>query len=161
MAESNGPEKIGQFTFTEDEIIRFAQLYDPQLFHTDPKAAERGMFGVLIASGWHVAMAWMGCFVRHTGVPADYVEGEETDEARILCPVGVGISCDKMRWHAPVRVNDTIIFDTEVLSRRASSSRPGWEVVFRRSHARREDGTLVMSHEITHLMPVSTPPAGT
>lgn len=160
MPEASGPEELGRFTFTQDEIIRFARLYDPQPFHTDPAAAGRGMFGMLIASGWHVAMEWMAHFVRHVGMPPDHVEGMETDEARFLCPAGLGIGCDKMRWHAPVRVNDTLIFETEVISRRTSASRPGWEVIVRRNHARLEDGTVAMSHEITHLMPIRTPSTG-
>ncbi len=159
MSAAAGPVEIGRFTFTEEEVIRFAKLYDPQPFHTDPEAGKRGMFGVLIASGWHVAMVWMASFVRHTGMPPDYVDGMESDEARFLCPVGLGIGCDKLRWHEPVRVNDTLVFDTEVLSRRASASRPGWEILHRRNHARREDGTLVMSHEVTHLMPIPAPPS--
>ena len=35
---------LGEHTFGEDEIIRFARAYDPQYFHTDPTlAADIGM----------------------------------------------------------------------------------------------------------------------
>src|ERR1700709_1795682 len=44
---------LGSHLFSEAEIIRFAQLYDPQYFHTDPEAAKLGPFGGLVASGWH------------------------------------------------------------------------------------------------------------
>ena len=45
--------EAGPASVTEQEIVAFAQAYDPQWFHTDPEAAERGHFAGLIASGWH------------------------------------------------------------------------------------------------------------
>ncbi len=45
--------KAGPYAVSEDEVRRFAEAYDPQWFHTDPKAAAHGRFGGLIASGWH------------------------------------------------------------------------------------------------------------
>ena len=36
-------------TVTEDMIVEFAKVYDPQLFHIDPKAAQQTHFGGLIA----------------------------------------------------------------------------------------------------------------
>ena len=44
---------LGSHDFTEAEIIRFGQLYDPQYFHVDPDAARHSHFGGLVASGWH------------------------------------------------------------------------------------------------------------
>lgn len=46
---------IGSHTFSQEEIIRFAKLYDPQYFHTDPELAQHSHFGGIIASGWHTA----------------------------------------------------------------------------------------------------------
>ena len=40
-----------EYTVGEQEILRFAELWDPQWFHTDPHAAEDGPYGGLIASG--------------------------------------------------------------------------------------------------------------
>src|SRR5207247_8684918 len=45
----------GSNAVEQTEIIAVAQRYDPQYFHTDPVAAKRSPFGVLIASGWHTA----------------------------------------------------------------------------------------------------------
>ena len=47
--------EAGPASVTEQEIVAFAQAYDPQWFHTDPEAAERGHFAGLIASGWHTS----------------------------------------------------------------------------------------------------------
>ena len=39
-------------TITEAQILEFALHYDPQPFHLDKGAAERSIYGGLIASGW-------------------------------------------------------------------------------------------------------------
>ena len=51
--------EMGRHTFTEAEIIEFAQQFDPQPFHTDPVAAKASFFGGLIASGWHTCAVCM------------------------------------------------------------------------------------------------------
>ena len=54
-----GRRDLGTYTFTEEEIVRFAKKDDPQPFHVDPDAAKNSIFGGLIASGWHTAAIWM------------------------------------------------------------------------------------------------------
>ena len=54
---------LGSTSFTEQEIVDFARTYDPQSFHVDRAAAEKSMFGGIIASGWHVASKMMRLFV--------------------------------------------------------------------------------------------------
>jgi acyl dehydratase len=44
---------LGSHTVTSAEITGFARTWDPQFFHVDEKAAGRGLFGGLIASGIH------------------------------------------------------------------------------------------------------------
>ena len=34
------PFPLGSHSFTEDEIVRFGKLYDPQYFHVDAEAAK-------------------------------------------------------------------------------------------------------------------------
>ena len=36
---------------SEALIVEFARFYDPQVFHTDPRAAAESIYGGLIASG--------------------------------------------------------------------------------------------------------------
>ena len=47
--------RFGTIAVEADEIVAFANRFDPQTLHTDPKAAKSGPFGGLIASGWHTA----------------------------------------------------------------------------------------------------------
>ena len=46
---------LGSYIFTEENIIKFAQQFDPQPFHIDPEAAKDSPYGGLTASGWHTA----------------------------------------------------------------------------------------------------------
>ena len=45
--------ELGSYTPSREEVTSFAEAWDPQFFHTDLEAAERGLFGGLIASGIH------------------------------------------------------------------------------------------------------------
>lgn len=150
MAGSPGPREIGRFTFTRDEIVRFARAYDPQPFHVDEEAARGSPFGGLIASGWHTVCVWMGFFVRAHGA---LVQDQPTDSPARISPVGVGFGLAELKWPAPVRAGDEIVFFTEILESRPSGSRAGWTIYRRRNSARREDGTEVMSFELRHMAP--------
>src|SRR5207253_860799 len=55
---------LGELRVSEPEIVEFARKYDPQAFHVDPEAAQRSIFGGLIASGWHTGSMYMGLLVR-------------------------------------------------------------------------------------------------
>ncbi|HEU4514482.1 MAG TPA: MaoC/PaaZ C-terminal domain-containing protein [Nocardioidaceae bacterium] len=45
--------ELGSYTVSTDELTGFAAHWDPQFFHVDRDAADRGLFGGLIASGIH------------------------------------------------------------------------------------------------------------
>ena len=45
--------EYGYLTVTGEEIVAFAEQFDPQRIHVDRAYAEAGPFGGLIASGWH------------------------------------------------------------------------------------------------------------
>ena len=56
-----------EYEITLEEILDFAQKYDPQVFHTDPeKAKNHPIFKGIAASGWHtsaiVMRLWTECF---------------------------------------------------------------------------------------------------
>lgn len=95
-------------TVTEDEIIAFAKQYDPQWFHVSPELALQGPFSGLIASGWHscgIAMRLMVDHVLH-------------DSESFASP---GLSY--VKWHHPVRPDDTLRVRAEVLEVRRSESK--------------------------------------
>ena len=43
--------EVGKHTFTREEIVEFAQKFDPQPFHLDEAAAAESPFRGLVASG--------------------------------------------------------------------------------------------------------------
>ena len=94
---------------TREEIKRFASEFDPQPYHLDEAAAERTVFGGLVASGWHTAAMAMRLAV----------------ETR---PLGrhplLGLGVDELRWLAPVRPDDVIHLEGEVIELTPSRSKP-------------------------------------
>lgn len=96
-------------TLSADDIIEFAQLYDPQTFHTDPEAAKSSPYGGLIASGLQTIAVAFGQFIR-LGYYVDSSLG--------------GPATDDVEWLAPVRPNDELTTTVEVLEARPSKSKP-------------------------------------
>jgi acyl dehydratase len=125
-------ESFGTYEVTESEIVDFAERYDPQPMHLDPKAAAESMFGEVVASGWHTTAMCMRLLV----------ENYLADSAAMGSP-GV----DDLRWHEPVRPGDELTVETEVLEKRLSESRPDRGLVRVDVGVRNDEGTLVMSME--------------
>ena len=98
----------GTVTVTEQEIIDFARVFDPQLMHVDREAAAAGPFGEVIASGWHTISVMMRLFVDHF-LPLNGLASPGIDE---------------VRWLRPVRPNDTLRIRVSVLATRRSQSKP-------------------------------------
>ena len=42
-----------RYTVTQNEIVEFAQRYDPQVFHVDEGHSLTAELGGIMASGWH------------------------------------------------------------------------------------------------------------
>ena len=101
--------EAGPHLVTEDEVVGFARQWDPQWFHTDPDAAADGLFGGLIASGWHTCAIAMRLVVQAA------LEGSES-----LASPGI----DGIRWSRPVRPGDALRLRAEVIEARRSESRP-------------------------------------
>ena len=92
---------------TEDEIIDYAKLYDPQPFHTDPVEVHNSVFGGLVASGWYTAAITMRLIAL--------------GEVRIAGGL-IGLGVEELRWPRPVRPGDTLHVEVEVLEVRPSHS---------------------------------------
>ena len=101
--------EFGAIEVREDEVIAFAQRFDPQPMHVDPEGAKAGHFKGLIASGWHTAGLMMRLYVEH------YL----SHVASIASP---GI--DELRWLHPVRPGDTLHLRVTVVSAARSRSKP-------------------------------------
>ena len=101
--------ECGPYTVTEEEILEFAQKYDPQRFHVNKDSAALTIFKGLIASGWQTA----GLMMRMV------CDGFMLSSSSTGSP---GI--DSLKWLKPVRPGDTLKTVVEVLETRALNSKP-------------------------------------
>jgi acyl dehydratase len=108
--EVGSKNSFGNRAVTRDEVIDFASKYDPQPFHLDDEAATKTHFGRLSASGWHTCAMVMSMLV----------ENLKTNKQAGLGSPGV----DELRWLKPVFPGDTLRCETEVLSKRVSTTKP-------------------------------------
>jgi acyl dehydratase len=103
-------QAFGRYLVTREEVIEFAQKYDPQPFHLDDAFAATTHFGRLSASGWHTCAMVM----------AMLVENMKAHPAAGRGSPGV----DELRWLKPVYPGDVLRVETEVTEKRQSVSKP-------------------------------------
>tara|TARA_B110000196_G_scaffold81853_2_gene70525 strand:+ start:1102 stop:1548 length:447 start_codon:yes stop_codon:yes gene_type:complete len=96
-------------TLSEEDILKFANKYDPQPFHIDKNIAENSIYGGLIASGFQTIAVGAGQWLR-TGLQEGTGMG------------GPGLR--DIRWLAPVRPEDTLETTVEIANSRESISKP-------------------------------------
>jgi acyl dehydratase len=101
--------EFGGKTLSKEDIVRFAREYDPQPFHVDEEAAERSVFGGLIASGWQTCGLAMRMMC----------------DAYLLDAASAGSpGVENIRWLLPVRPGDTLRVRLTVLEARVLQSKP-------------------------------------
>jgi acyl dehydratase len=100
--------ELGSWTPTAEEIISFAEKWDPQSFHVDEEAAATGPFGGLVASGWHGLCMWGKLYVEAVHVRAASMGGGAMHDMQFVKPIRPG-----MTLHARI----TVLEATESKSR--------------------------------------------
>jgi acyl dehydratase len=140
---------LGSFTFTADNIKKFAARFDPQRFHLDEEAGRQSLFGGLAASGWHVGSICMKLLVADGQLQASeaIARGEE------VAVWGPSPGFRDLRWIKPVLAGDTIAYATEVESLRTSEKRPEWGILQARNTGVNQRGELVFSLLATVFVP--------
>jgi acyl dehydratase len=135
---------LGSHDFTEAEIIRFGQLYDPQYFHLDPQAAKHSHFGGLVASGWHTVTVGHRHMVDALFAEEDRLRGLGQEPGVSGPSPGV----NKMEFKAPVRPGDSVTYTLVVTGKRPSNSIPGWGLLFNTLEAVNQRGEMVYHAEL-------------
>lgn len=135
---------LGPVRVREEDIIAFAQRYDPQYFHLDPVAARQSPYGGLIASGWHTCALMMRLLVDH------FLSAESS-----LGSPGI----DELRWRAPVRPEDRLSVHLRVIEARPSQSKPDRGLIRTAIEVRNQRGEAVMT--LTAMNLVRRRPEGT
>ena len=144
-----GRREVGSFTFTADEIKRFARKYDPQRFHLSEEEGRKSLFGGLAASGWHVASVCMKLMVTS----AQRITREAVARGETVAAGGPSPGFRDLRWIKPVMAGDTISYVSEVENLRASASRPEWGIVEIRNTGTNQHGEVVFSYLGTGFVP--------
>ncbi len=125
-------QTFGSYTVTEEEILSFAEQYDPQEFHVDVDAAEESMFGELVASGWHSTAISMRILVDN------FFENSGS-----LGSPGV----ESVTWPAPVRPGETLSLTLEVTDKRPLESDPSRGLVTMSLEMQNEDDETKLTME--------------
>ena len=122
--------EFGPVLVDQDEIIDFAQKFDPQYFHNDPVQAKDSIYGGLIASGWHTASMMMRLLVEH------------------FLPINASLGSpgvDELRWLKPVFPKDELRVITEVLDSKPSMSKPDRGIITTLIKVFNQNDEMVMS----------------
>ncbi len=82
--------ELGSHTVTGEELTSFAEAWDPQFFHVDEEAAERGLFGGLIASGIHTMAVFQRLSVAGFWSRTATIAARGIRDARFLSPMRPG-----------------------------------------------------------------------
>lgn len=129
--------EAGPYRVEAQDIVEFAQQWDPQWFHTQPQAALHGPFGGLIASGWHT------CSIAMRLVAEAFLTGSESFASPGL---------NYIKWPAPVRPDDALMLKATVLE--ARPSRKGLGVLRWRWQLHNQQGIEVLDLEVTSLFKI-------
>ncbi|VDO11859.1 unnamed protein product [Brugia timori] len=93
-------------TLTEEAIVMFGTLWDPQPFHIDAEAAKQSMFGRIIASGLHTVLVTYRLF----------------NQLKLWGPQALaGLGYRDIQFKAPVFAGDTLHAVVTILEKRESS----------------------------------------
>ncbi len=127
---------LGSKTVLPDEIIEFAQEFDPQPMHLDEAAGRASILGGLSASGWHTCAMFMRLLC----------DGFLLDSSSQGSP-----GLEYVRWKRPVLAGDTLTGRATVTGRRLSKSRPTVGLVTIRSELANQRGETVLELENTGM----------
>jgi len=129
---------LRSYRVTAKEIISFGEKYDPQPFHIDEAAGKNSFFSGLAASGWLTAAIVMRLRVESINVKGGMI--------------GAGV--EEIRWTHPVRPEDKLRTESEILDVRRSVNRPGFGIVRSRTTVFNQRDEIVMRSIVNWLAPL-------
>ena len=122
--------------FTLEEIMAFAQQYDPQAFHIDEQAASASHCGGIIASSLQTLSACTRVIVDAQG------------EMAILS----GLHIEQVQLPHPVRPDDVITLDACWTDLRRSNSKPDRGMATTRFTALNQHGETVIASGFRYMI---------
>jgi acyl dehydratase len=132
----DAPLDCGSFVLSRDDIVAFAEKFDPQPQHLGEAAAAATAFGALVASGVHSQAAAIGCVVRAmAGVATMF-----------------GLALHETRFFVPVRPQVRHDVTARWIEARPSASKPGQGVARIAGVAVNADGQTALTFGITMIV---------
>lgn len=133
--------ELGSYTFRADEIVTFAERFDPQRFHLSDAEARKTHFGRLCASGWHTGSIWMRLNTETWQREIRAYIDAGNDAPRL----GPSPGFEDLKWTRPVFAGDTITYFGTFTAKRPLKSRPGWAMLDAFNEGFNQDGDLVFT----------------
>jgi acyl dehydratase len=130
------PLDCGSFVLSRDEIVAFAEKFDPQPQHLGDAVAAASAFGTLVASGLHTQAAAIGRVVRKL-----------SDVATMF-----GLALHEARFFVPVRPDVPHAVSARWTEARPSAGKPGQGVAKIAGHAVNPTGQTVITFGITMII---------
>ncbi|WP_300669635.1 MaoC/PaaZ C-terminal domain-containing protein [Desulfoluna sp.] len=127
---------VGEHLLTQEELIGFAEKWDPQFFHVSPEAAEKSIFSGLIAAGTHLMSIAVLLLVK------------QQPSVAVLS----GLGWDEVRFLAPGRPGDRLVTSRECLETRPSASKQDRGIVINRITLNNQKGQLLLTYVDTILV---------
>jgi len=128
--------EYGSHRLGRDEIIEFAEEWDPMPFHIDEKAGEESPHGGLIASGSHLIA------IRIKLIQSDGIN------PYVIAAMG----WDEIRFIRPGRPGDLLTLFSECTAKRSSKSKPDRGIVNSSYELINQNGEIAMSMTDTLLV---------
>ena len=126
---------LGTSPVTAEEIIEYAEKWDPQPRHIDPIAAKESSFGGLIASGSHIFAISVRLLVT------------QNPQVAVVAVVG----CDRVRFTRPVRPGDVLTSYAECVETRPSRTKADRGIVRNKITLVNQNGERVLKYIDTIL----------
>ncbi|MGE0699262.1 MAG: MaoC family dehydratase [Hyphomicrobiaceae bacterium] len=136
---------FGSLEVTKEDIVSFAQAFDPQPIHLDEEAAKRSIVGGLCASGFH------SCAMLMRMLADDFLA-----HGTSLGSPGI----DEARWMKPVRPGDRLTARFVCPEKRPLASRPHVGIAKMMIEMLNQKGEVVMSWDSNQLLRVRHPSSG-
>ena len=122
---------------SEADIIRFANEFDPQYFHTDPEAAKNSIYKGLIASGGQTVALTFRLYIKN------FLPGK----ASLGSP-----GMDEVRWFKPLRPGDVLRVRVSILEAKPSQSKNDRGTVTSLVETINQNDEVIMSYKAINIM---------
>ena len=122
------------FDLVANEVVAFAEQWDPQPFHVDEKAAKKSIYGGLTASGCHL-------------ICISNILWKEIES-----PAVMGLLSQTFQFPRPARPGDRLRLRASVVEKRESKSKPDRGIVILRAILEDEEGLEILAEESTIMV---------